>query len=139
MPIAPFDASRDFTVSALSLLASGKSYVRGDPFEKGSVSGRVLQRLWEVKQIRYSDDPHRGMVPSDPLLTPKAERKAAKAAKGALRKPTVDEDALAEKLVTENTKPALLAMAAGLEGVKPEMNKKAIALAIIRAGDGRVS
>lgn len=131
MPIAPFDASRAFTVWALKLLASGKWYVRGDSFDKDSVAPQVLRSLYNSSQLVY--DGENGMAPRDPLLT-KRERRAN--AKGAARKPTVDEDTLAEQLVEANTKPKLLEMADGLEGVRGDMNKKAIALAIIRAGRG---
>lgn len=133
MPIAPFDASRAFTVSALTLLANGRHYVRGEGFVKESVPPLILKRLFDAKSIRYSDDPNGGFAPSDPLLNRKRERKAAKLA---ARKPTIDEDAEAEALKEANSLKDLMDMAKGIEGVRAGMNKKAVALAIIRAGRG---
>lgn len=137
MAQAPFDASRDFTVRAMELLAAGRAYVAGDPFDTASVPVLVLRRLYNTHQIGYADDPLKGKARVDPLLhKPKRDPldHDGNGRKGGMRKPTIDEMALADKLVEANTKPQLLEMAKDIEGVRADMNKKAIALAIVRTG-----
>jgi hypothetical protein len=127
----PFDASRSFVVRARELLAAGTRYQKGDAFNKDSVNPRILRQIFDSRQIGYGDDPAEGMIKLDPLLGGKAGRRGTKAPK-----PSDGELEQADRLAGSRTKPQLLELAEGIEGVRKEMNKKAIALAVIRAGRG---
>lgn len=127
---APFDASRDFVVRTRDVPIAGRRYGVGDPFDKGTVDARTLQRLYETRVIAYPDEPH-SAVRVDPLLA-KGEGKRRKG------RATPEELASAEAWANERgvTKKVLLEKAEGLASVRPDMNKKAIALELIRAGRG---
>jgi hypothetical protein len=127
--LAPFDPSREFICRGRSLLAAGKSYTAGQLFDKGSVNSRVLRQLYEARQIGYADVPEAGNMRVDPL-------RAGPKRKGGAPKPNEGELEAVQALVAGKTKPQLLELAAGLEGVRKDMNKNAIALAVIRAGRG---
>lgn len=128
---ATFDASRDFTVCAGELLAAGRSYGRGDGFDKASVPVRTLKQLYEQRKVVYAGAPLITAVKSDPLVT------GAPPEGTTAPRPTAGELERAAALAESMGKPDLLELADGIEGVNRGMNKKAIALLVIRAGRGR--
>lgn len=132
MVYTPFDASREFVVRGRDLLAAGRNYRKGETFDKATVNPRTLRQLFDSRQIGHSDDPLAGMIKSDPLVhVAGSGRKASKPPK-----PSDGELERADSLAEGKTKAQLLELAEGLDTVRKEMNKKAIALAVIRAGRG---
>lgn len=130
----PFDASREFIVRQRDALIAGRRYLPGDEFDKSTVDQRVLARLYENRMISYPDQPH-PTHKLDPLM---AKREAKAEAKARKAKPSAEQLEAADALANApgNTKKKLLELAEGLESVRPDMNKKAIALELIRAGRG---
>lgn len=117
--LAPFDATRDFVCQTF-FRADGWIWQRGEPFDKSRVTTRVLRQLYEYRRIGYAEDAKR----RKPAAQPPAPV------------PAVSEMEQAEKLAGEHTKAQLLDLAKDVEGVKPDMTKTAIALALVRAGHG---
>jgi hypothetical protein len=53
--LKPFDPSRDF-IAYVDMTCRGRSYDRGDPFEKTTVPHRTLRILYEGRSIGYPED-----------------------------------------------------------------------------------
>lgn len=120
--LARFDGSRDFIAQA-DFLAAGRQWTVGEVFDKSSVSARVLRQLYDHRKLTYNE----GMRAERMRNHHRLQRKVAP--------PTAEELEQADKMAKRHTKPELLEQAEGLD-IKPEWNKKVIALVLIRAGRG---
>lgn len=127
-----FDPDKDF-VTAAPFRANGIAWGKGFPFDKSTVTERVLRLLYEGHKLVFADDPraakllsgfHRAVRGPEPVPAAPA--------------PTVadEENAKVQRLSNRHNKTKLLELAKGIKGIGPSMSKTQIATALVRSGRG---
>lgn len=135
--LPPFDATKEF-VTAAPFRAAGIPYGKGFPFDKESVSERVLGQLYDQRKI----------VPADTEKGQRLLKRVQRPGKPVVLKPTPpppppppstpeteEADALEvriEKLTAKYSHAQLLQRAADIPGVKKSFKKVELATALVK-------